>query len=53
MERNDVCYDCINRFSCIYESSVNRTSCNLYKSDSEVIQYLIDLLSKYLENKKT
>lgn len=46
-----ICDDCVNRFSCIFDAHVIRTSCDLYKSDSETVQTIIDVLSSYLKNK--
>lgn len=48
----ELCNDCLNRFSCIFDSGTVIKNCELYKSDSEAVQYIIDRLSEYLKNKK-
>lgn len=46
-----ICDDCINRFSCMFDCNTVRTSCGLYRSDSEVVQLVINCLSEYLKCK--
>ena len=46
-----ICDDCINRFSCVFDGNTVRTSCGLYKSDSEAVQLVIARLSEYLKCK--
>jgi len=47
----EICDDCVKRFSCPFDAHVIRTSCGLYESDSDAVQYMIDCLSEYLKSK--
>ena len=51
VKENTICDDCVNRFSCPFNAYIQRSSCGLYESDTEMVKEIIRGLENYIKSK--
>lgn len=49
---NQICSDCLKRFSCVFNAFIPKEACELYESDTEFVKEIINWISRYLESKQ-
>lgn len=50
-KESTICDDCVNRFSCPFNAYIQRSSCDLYESDTKMVKEIIRGLENYIKSK--